>query len=135
MKKDIEFPEVEGVQVAIARKPDNLGDFEWYVYLINKNTFDLQNVLITSKGYGSDEKGNPQKTSILRHLIEKVEAQDFAAIEKIDPAVFHLCSEYWVSYYVDTQIYDKKFIFMPDSIIEEHIFTIDMLNLEGILHN
>ena len=52
----------------------------------------------------------------------------------IDPEVFHLNNEYWVSYFIDNQVFDKKFIFVPDSIREENLILIDLLNLEGILH-
>ena len=50
------------------------------------------------------------------------------------PDVFHLNNEYWVSYFIGKQIFDKKFIFVPDSIIEKNIVTIPALGLEGILH-
>jgi len=50
-------------------------------------------------------------------------------------ATFHLYSEYWVSYYIDGQIYDKKFIFVPDSITEENLIPIAQLGMEGILHD
>ncbi|HAI75070.1 MAG TPA: hypothetical protein DCM08_02390 [Microscillaceae bacterium] len=133
MKKDIDFPPVEGVSVAIARNKTPDGSFEWRVYLLNHNGYALKNVLITSKGYGLKD-GESQKTSTLRHLIDEVEANSFSIIERIDPSVFHLCSEYWVSYYIGVKIYDKKFIFLPESIIESNLFTIEMLDLEGVLH-
>ncbi len=133
MKKDIHFPPVEGVSVAIAREKTPQDDFEWKVYLINNNDFPLSNVLVASKGYGTAD-GEQQKTSILRHLIEFVEAKGNAVIERIDPAVFHLCNEYWVSYYVDRTIHDKKYLFMPESIVEEHISYIPQIELEGVLH-
>lgn len=136
MKKDIEFPTVEGVQIAVARKKNDVNEFDWYVYLLNRNNYELDNILITSKGYSSkDEQGEVQKTSILRHMILQLEAQSYAPIERIDPAVFHLCNEYWLSYYVDGKIYDKKFIFMPESIIEKNLSNIDMLEMEGVLHS
>jgi hypothetical protein len=45
-----------------------------------------------------------------------------------------LNNEFWVSYFIGSQIYDKKFIFVPDSIIEENMMTIDPPGLEGVLH-
>jgi hypothetical protein len=138
MKKDIEFPVVTGVQIAITRQINELNQAEWQVFLINHNDFALENILISSSGYSikDDKKTNEgQKTSTLRHLIQKLEANCFAQIEPIDPSVFHLCNEYWLSYYVNGKIYDKKFIFMPDSIIEKNLQMIDMLEMEGILHS
>jgi hypothetical protein len=118
MKRDIDFPAVKGVTVAIARKEVPGAEPEWTVYLINKNDYPLSNVLVASKGYGSDPGpgGEKQRTSILRHLIEFVDAGGSAIIERIDKQVFHLVNEYWVSYYVGENgrdIYDKKFLFMP----------------------
>ena len=58
-----------------------------------------------------------------------------ALIEPIDPDLFHLFNEYWVSYYIEEQIYDKKFIFVPDSINISNISFIEMIQKEGILHS
>ena len=55
-------------------------------------------------------------------------------VEPIMPDVFHLNNEYWVSYFIGSQIFDKKFIFVPDSIVEENMMTIDPPGLEGVLH-
>ncbi|MGD1843656.1 MAG: hypothetical protein ACFB0B_22600 [Thermonemataceae bacterium] len=133
MKKDIEFPKVVGVKVAIVKKINELNQEQWYAYLINTNDFGLDNVLITSQGYGEIE-GEKRKTSTLRHLIEYVAPESHALIEPIDPVVFQLCSEYWVSYYIDRQIFDKKFIFLPETIIEDNLIEIKQLSLKGILH-
>ena len=133
MKKDIEFPKVVGVKVAIAQKINEIQQNEWYVYLLNTNDFDLENVLITSQGYGEID-GEARKTSTLRHLIEHVPANDHVLIEPIDPSVFQLCNEYWVSYYVEDKIFDKRFIFLPESVVEDNLIEIKQLSLKGILH-
>jgi hypothetical protein len=134
MKKDIDFDPVEGVSVAIATQVDALGQPVWNVYLLNHNPFSLDNVLVTSKGYGAYE-GEEIKTSVLRHMFERVEAKSFVQIEPIDPAIFHINNEFWVSYYVGQKIFDKKFIFVPESIVEANLIDISMLNLRGVLHN
>lgn len=133
MKKDIEFPKVVGVKVAIAQKINEVQQTEWYVYIINTNDFDLENVLITSQGYGEID-GEARKTSTLRHLIEHIPANEHALIEPIDPSVFQLCNEYWVSYYVEGKIFDKRFIFLPESVVEDNLIEIKQLSLKGILH-
>ncbi len=137
MKSDIPDLPVAGIKVAIARKPTDSKEFEWHVYIINNNLVDLDNVLITSRGY-SDKKENEddeQKTSVLRHMIEKLQSGSYAIIEPIDPQLFHLFNEFWISYYIDGHIYDKKFVFVPESITEEHIMKITELGLEGVLHS
>ncbi|GAB4040445.1 hypothetical protein [Spirosoma jeollabukense] len=133
MKKDINFLPVEGVHIAIARKANAAGEFDWQVFLINQNSVPIKTVFVTSKGYGlkNDEE---QKTSTLRHFFVEVPAGAYEIVESIMPDVFHLNNEYWVSYFIDDQIFDKKFIFVPDSIVEDHLVTVPVLGLEGILH-
>jgi hypothetical protein len=134
MKKDIDFDPVEGVSVAIATSHDAFGHTAWNVYLLNYNPFALQNVLVTSKGYGL-YAGEEIKTSVLRHMFEEVAAKSFVKIEPIDPAIFHINNEYWVSYYIGRKIFDKKFIFVPDAIVESNLIDISMLGMQGVLHN
>lgn len=133
MKKDIPFLPVEGVKIAVVKKHDPKAAFDWVVYLLNENAVPISNVFVTSRGYGF--KGEEQqKTSTLRHVIGEVSANDYALIESIDPGVFHLNNEYWVSYYINGQVYDKKFIFVPDSITEANMSQIQRLDLAGVLH-
>jgi len=134
MIKDIEIPEVKNVTLAVARKK-NIGESEeWKVYLINNNEHPIENTLVASKGYG-ELNGEEQRTSVLRHFLETVPGHSIALIEPIDPAVFHLNNEYWVSYYIGNQIFDKRFVFVPDTICEENISFIKELEMEGVLHS
>jgi hypothetical protein len=134
MIKDIEIPEVKNVTLAVAREKNLLNQDEWKVYLINKNQFPIENTLVASKGYGEKE-GEPQRTSTLRHFLETVPAEGVAMVEPIDSKLFHLNNEYWVSYYIGSQIYDRRFIFVPDSICEENLTFIRELDKEGVLHS
>lgn len=128
MKKDIQFLPVKDVYFTVAREGE-----DWKVFLINRSQDILENVMITSKGYG-EKDGKKQQTSVLRHAIPKLEAGEYALIEPIDPQVFHLNNEYWLSFFIDTQVFDKKYIFVPDSISEDNLSFIPELNLQGILH-
>ena len=134
MKKDIKFHEVKNVSLVIGRKKNELAQFEWHVYIINHNEVPISNVLVASKGYGTKD-GKKQETSILRHMIEEIAPSGTSIIEPIDPALFHLTNEYWVSYYIDGKIHDKKYLFVPDSISDNHLVKIDKLGIEGVLHN
>src|SRR5450432_4275012 len=98
MKKDIDIPQVQNVTLAVVKEGAK-GLEEWKVYLINNNDFPIENTLVASQGYGEKE-GERQKTSTLRHFLETVPAKGSALIEPIDPVVFHLTNEYWVSYYI-----------------------------------
>jgi len=132
LRKDIVFPEMTGVMVAVARKIVE-GNHHWHAYIINNNQYDLNNLLIVSKGYSQIEE--PRKnTSILRHSIEVLTAESYAVIEALDPAVFGLFNEFWVSFYHDNKVFDKKFLFAPDSIKETDLINIEALDLEGVLH-
>lgn len=133
MIRDIKIPEVRNVTLAIAKEGIK-GLEEWKVYLINNNEFPIENTLVASKGYG-EKDGEKQKTSTLRHFLETVPANGTTLVEPIDPSVFHLTNEYWVSYYIGTQIYDKRFLFVPDTICDKNLTYIKELELEGVLHS
>jgi hypothetical protein len=132
MKNDIDFHPVTGVKLAIAKKETSTGT-EWAVYIINLNLIELKNVMITSKGYGEID-GEVRKTSVLRHMIDELGEQSAAKVEPIDPAVFSLNNEFWVSYYILDQIFDKKFIFTSGSFDSNFIKMIPEIGLEGVLH-
>lgn len=132
MKKDIDFSPVTGVKLAIAKEETTTGT-EWAVYIINLNLIELKNVMITSKGYG-EINGEVKKTSTLRHMIDELDEQAVAKVEAIDPSVFVLNNEFWVSYYIMDQIFDKKFIFTPGSFDAGFIKMIPEIGLEGVLH-
>jgi hypothetical protein len=134
MKKDIDFPQVKDISLAIARKTNELQQEEWFVYIINKKPEPIHNVLITSKGYGELE-GEKKQTSLLRQFIEKIDPDKSVLIEPINPELFALFNEFWVSFYIEKDIYDKKFIFVPGSIKDENISFIKEIGLEGVLHN
>jgi hypothetical protein len=132
--RDIEIPEVKNVTLAVARKKSPGESDDWKVYIINRNEHPLENTLVASKGYG-EKDGEKQQTSILRHFVETVQPKGIALVEPIDPAVFHLSNEYWVSYYIGRQIFDKRFVFVPGTICEENLIFIKELDMEGVLHS
>ena len=134
MKEHIKFEPVEGVAIAVAVEENEFGQELWNVFLLNTNPYALDNVIVASKGYGIHE-GKEVKTSVLRHVFEQVPAKSAVKVEPIDPAIFHITNEYWVSYYVGEKIFDKKFVFVPESIIAENLVDIALLNAKGILHN
>ena len=134
MISDIKIPEVKNVTLAIGRTKNIVGSDEWKVFLINTNDFPIENTLVASKGYG-ERDGEAQRTSILRHFLDTILPHSATLIEPIDPSLFHLNNEYWVSYYVGSQIFDKRFVFVPDSIREENLSFIKELEMEAVLHS
>lgn len=132
MKKDLPENIVENVAVAVVLENETPAAQSWNVYLINLKDHPIHTVLVSSKGYGL-KNGEEVKTSILRHSIGDVDSGDFALIEMIDEQVFGLTNEYWLSYYIDGQIYDKKFIFLPESIVESNLTRIPVVNKPGVM--
>jgi hypothetical protein len=132
MIKDLPQNIVEDVAVAVALEKETPESKIWYVYLINLKDQPIENVLVTSKGYG-EKDGEQVKTSVLRHMMALVEGQTSALIEPIDEQTFGLNNEYWVSYYIGREIYDKKFIFVPESIVEGNFIKLPVLNKVGVM--
>ncbi len=134
MIKDIEIPTVANVTIAVARKK-NIGESdEWLAYLINRNEFPIENTLVASNGYGHKD-GEQQKTSILRHYLQTVQPNSAALIEPISTSVVHLNNEYWVSYYIGNKIFDKRFVFVPDTICEDNLVFVKELDMPAVLHS
>jgi hypothetical protein len=127
MKGDIEYPEVRDVSVAAI-----LNDDDWNVYIINQKDVRLEGVLVSSRGYGKIGEEDVE-TSVLRHFLETIEPKSFVKIEPIMEDVFRLANEYWVSFYIDGVIYDKKFIFLPETINPTFFTTVPVIGKKGVL--
>lgn len=132
MKKDLPENIVEEISVAVVLEEETPESKSWAVYLINMKNIIIENVLITSKGYGLKD-GEEVKTSVLRHMIPSIAAHDFAKIEIIDEQVFGLNNEYWISYYINKEIFDKKFIFLPESIVDSNFIKVPLVNKPGVM--
>ncbi|SES25243.1 hypothetical protein [Pedobacter rhizosphaerae] len=132
MKADLPENLVEDIAMAVVLMGETPEVKNWTVYLVNLKDQPITNVLISSKGYG-EKDGKPVKTSVLRHFIGDMEAHTFAGVEAIDPEVFGLTNEYWLSYYIGSTIYDKKFIFLPESIIDSNLIKIPLVNRPGVM--
>ena len=135
MKKDIEIPKVENISVAVVKELNEEKTHEIYnVYLINQKKSLIKNALVTSKGYGENQStGEKVKTSTLRHFIGDLESEDFAKIEPIMEEVFGLNNEFWVSFFQGSQMFDKKFVFLAETICDENMIMVPVLNKKGVL--
>lgn len=136
MKKDIPIHKVEDLAIAIApREPYILEEDEedlWDVYLINLRDQAISSVLVNSRGYGELD-GEKQRTTILRHFFEEIGPLEYVQIEPIQTKLFTLTNEYWVSFVRDGYMYDKKYIFVQESITENNFTNIPFLNRKGVM--
>ena len=90
--------------------------------------------MVSSKGYGENKStGEKVNTSTLRHFLGDVDGNSFVKIEPIIEEVFGLNNEYWVSFFEGSQMYDKKFIFLAETICEENMINVPVINKKGVV--
>ncbi len=134
MREELLGPKVENIGVAVVQHLNELNEYEYNVYLLNLKEEIIEGIIITSRGYGTDPKtGEKTKTSTLRHSLEVLLPNEAAKIEPIMKEVFGLANEYWVSFWIEDQMYDKKFVFVPESITEENMKVIPVLGDKGVM--
>jgi hypothetical protein len=132
MIKDIPKYIVKDVALAVVKEENEQGEPGWNVYVLNLKSEEIQAVLVSSKGYGM-YRGEEVKTSTLRHFLEDMPPMTYAKVEPIMDTLFGLNNEYWLSYYLDGGMYDKKYIFLPESIREENFITVPLINKKGVM--
>ncbi|GIV35114.1 MAG: hypothetical protein KatS3mg031_2649 [Chitinophagales bacterium] len=131
MIKDIEFKKVEGIAVAVAKGSGEQAN-SWFVYLINMKDKAIQGVLVSSKGYGVHQ-GKRVETSSLRQFFDRIEGRDFVKLELLPENLTGLSNQFWVSFWQDGFLYDKKYVFVPESIVENNCVNIPILNKRGVM--
>lgn len=135
MKDELKGPKVEMVSVAIVEMMVE-NEKSYYAYLLNLREDIMEGIIISSTGYGENTKtGDRIKTSTLRHSIEVLLPNEAARIEPIMPEVFGLSNEYWVSFWVNEVMYDKRFVFPAESISEKNMQMIEILGQKGVIIN
>ncbi|MCH2229016.1 MAG: hypothetical protein MK105_01635 [Crocinitomicaceae bacterium] len=134
MREELLSPKVENIGVAIVKQLNEEKETIYNVYLLNLSDFIIDEILITSRGYGIDHNtGDKIKTSVLRHKVDLLMPNEVAKIEPIMEDVFGIANEYWVSFYRDDKMYDKKYVFVPGSLAEENMMVIPVLGDKGVM--
>lgn len=129
MKKDIEIPEVKNVHVAAVKEfNEQFRVEEWNAYIINNRQDDIEMVLIVSGGYDDS-----RQTSNMRHRLEKLPAGSFAKIEFLQDDVLALNNEFWITFFAEGKMFEKKYLFPKDSINETDAKDIPVMLKNGIL--
>jgi hypothetical protein len=132
MKKDIEFPKVKDVGMAIVLEGGEGGEQEWYVYLVNRSDEDLEMVIINSRGYGEID-GAGVKTATLRKLIERVPAASAVRVEPIMDELFDIANEFWLSFWKSGKMYDRRYVFVEGSVRDRNMTPIPYTGKMGVL--
>ena len=129
MKKDIEIPEVKDVFVAVVHEwNDEFLSKDWNAYIINNRETAIDMVLIVSKGYD-----NEVKTSVMRHGIGKVAGKSYAKIELMQEDVLRLNNEFYVTFFADDKLYEKKYLFRKNTINERGMQSLPVMEVDGVL--
>jgi len=129
MKKDI--PIHSAAQVGIALTP-NLEDEVWEVYLINMKDRMIRDIIVNSKGYGELE-GKKIETQTMRYFLPYLGKENAQKIELIHNDLIQVANEYWITFYIDGNIYDKKVVFVQGAIDETYFTTIPVLEKRGVM--
>lgn len=133
MKKDIHIPPVEGVYVAAMKEwNDDFMQNTWYAYLINDSKDVLETAIIVSSAKG-ELNGEEKKTSMLRHAFVKVEPDTAVRIEMIEDSVLQLNNSFMVTFFIGNTLYDKNYVFRANTINDDNIKLLPVINKEGIL--
>lgn len=134
MREELLGPKVENVRMIVVPELNEENTIQHYVYLLNLRDDIMEGIIINSRGYGMNvNTGEQVKTSTLRHCLEVLLPNEAAKIEPIMEELFGLTNEYWVSFWADDVMYDKKFIFLPETINEANMRDIPAFGRKGIM--
>lgn len=131
MLKDIKPEEVKDIGIAIVQ--ESAAENDWKVYLINLSDTRLENVIINSTGFGVDSADQSIHTATFRHYIESVKPRCAIPFETIVEEIFHLSNRFWLSYYIDKKIFERKYEFVPGSISAEFFVAVPFTGKQGVM--
>ena len=129
MKKDIQIPEVTGVEMAMVYEYNDIYKTDdWNVYLINNKSVPLEMLVIVSQGFSETKT-----TSLLRKKLAILPANSFAKIEYIQPELFKLHNRFQVTFFEGNTLYEKTFLFKENTVKESALRVIDEIKKRGVL--
>lgn len=133
MKEGLLGPKVENVGFAVVEETVE-NEKIYNVYLLNMRHDIMEGIIVTSTGYGENvNTGERVRTSTLRHCLEVLLPGEVAKIEPIMEEVFGLANEYWISFWVEDVMYDKKYVFLPETVSSAKMKLIPQLGLKGVM--
>ena len=129
MKKDIQIPEVSGVEIAVVFEHNDIYNTDdWNVYIINQKDVALDMVVVVCKGFNETKE-----TATMRKKIDVLDANSFAKIEWLQPDLFALDNQFQVTFFADNTLFDKTFTFPKNTIKEEGLRMISSIQKRGLL--
>ncbi len=129
MKKDILIPVAKNIQIVAVKEWDK--DFlmqTWNVYVINNRNDVIETILVLSRGNSETEK-----TSTLRRSIGSLPPHSGIKIEYISEEVLSFTNEYLVTFFADNKLYERNFVFKPNSISEKNAVFIDLMGQDCVV--
>lgn len=129
MKKDIEISVAKDVHVAIIHElNDEFLSKDWNAYIINGRSTPIEMVLVVSKGFEGD-----RKTATMRYSIGSVGAKSSKRIETIQEEVLALNNEFFVTFFVEDKLYERRFVFPKNSVKQSAVKPVPIIKRDGIL--
>lgn len=132
MLKDIKVENNANVGVAIVKELNDSLEMIWNVFVVNLGDDKIVNVFITCKGYGLIN-GEEKETSLMRYFLDDIDPQTAIKVEPINPDLFELNNEYFVVFYQNGNMIDKKLTFKENTITEDNLVQVPVLNCLGVL--
>jgi hypothetical protein len=132
MLKDIKVENNASVGVAIVKELNDSLEMIWNVFVVNLGDDKIVNVFITCKGYGLIN-GEEKETSLMRYFLDDIDPQTAIKVEPINPDLFELNNEYFVVFYQNGNMIDKKLTFKENTITEDNLVQVPVLNCLGVL--
>jgi hypothetical protein len=128
LKKDIQIPEVTGVEMAMVYEYNDIYKTDdWNVYLINNKSVPLEMLVIVSQGFSETKT-----TSLLRKKLAILPANSFAKIEYIQPELFKLHNRFQVTFFEGNTLYEKTFLFEENTVKESALQVINEIKKRGV---
>nr|WP_285903357.1 hypothetical protein [Arenibacter sp. H213] len=100
----------------------------WNTYIINNRDTPIETVIAVSTGYKGD-----QKTSTMRHGLGDIPAKSSKRIEVLQEEILAFTNEFFVTYFADNKLYEKRFVFEKNSIKEDNFITLPVMELDGVM--
>lgn len=129
MRKDIDIPKVQDVYIAAVKElhPEYKTE-DWNAYIINDGNSPLEVILIVVQGYDDTDM-----TTHMRHTIPVLPAKGYAKIEFMEESIFRLNNFFSVTYFLDNKMYEKRWEFPANTIMDDNAIDVPVMHKKGVL--